>query len=388
MTAEPEAGSTVAVYTAPAPLAASAAPSAREWDLICRQADVVSRSGIVPKSYQTLWAPDGRLLQDRRPNCVVAALFGRVYGWDMLTAMRNVHVIEGAASLKPEAMLAMIRARGHRVSITVGADSATVHGVRADTGDELTRSFSFADAVRASLCSIGEDGMPRARSKNGEKLPWEQYPLDMCQWRAVSAVARALFGDVVLGAGYTPEELGALVEQDGSVVGASDGAYVVQVDTPAPASAPQADVDQDEPGIAAEAAQERRQDTQEPTPTPEPSDSTVTPPDATQRPPAAAQAPATLEEAVQRYRDSRDAVNRQRTGPADRVAMARAWDALLACRPEWTPQERQQESLAELERIGVDPINATVANWTSLAEMWEAEREQQIRNRWKADHGE
>jgi hypothetical protein len=34
----------------------------------------------------------------------------------------------------------------------------------------------------------------------------------MCQWRAVARLSRSLFGDVVLGAGYIPEEIGGDAE--------------------------------------------------------------------------------------------------------------------------------------------------------------------------------
>ena len=40
----------------------------------------------------------------------------------------------------------------------------------------------------------------------------------MLQWRAVSKLCRALFSDVVLGAGYVPEELGADVGPEGDVI--------------------------------------------------------------------------------------------------------------------------------------------------------------------------
>lgn len=159
-------------------------PSASELDVIERQADALARSSIVPPDYR-----------GKPANIIAAALMGRSFGWDATTSMRMVTVISGTAGLKPEAMLALIRQRGHHVTIEAHADGrgVTVHGKRADNGDTASSSFTVADAERA--------GLTRSSA-------WKSYPVDMCQWRAVARLARSLFGDVVLGAGYVAEELG------------------------------------------------------------------------------------------------------------------------------------------------------------------------------------
>lgn len=167
-------------------------PTAGELDVLMRQAEVLAPSGIIPRDYQ------------RNPaNILAAALMGRAFGWDALTAMRMVTVIQGTASLKPEAMLALIRQRGHHVSIEVHPDGrgVTVRGKRADNGDTAEASFTVSDAERAGLL------------KNAS---WKSYPVDMCQWRAVARLSRSLFGDVVLGAGYIPEEIGGTPETPGA----------------------------------------------------------------------------------------------------------------------------------------------------------------------------
>lgn len=181
---------------------------AQELDTMIRQADLLAQSDIIPKDYR------------RKPaNILVAAMTGRTFGWDVMTAMRNGHVIEGSFTIKPEAMLALIRRAGHSVSGDTSPTTATVHGKRCDTGDEMSVTFTLDDAVRAGLCTI-RDGKPYARSSTGKPLPWEQYPQSMCWARAVSALARMLFADVTLGLSYTPEELGATVDADGAVVDA------------------------------------------------------------------------------------------------------------------------------------------------------------------------
>ena len=120
-----------------------------------------------------------------------------------MAAMRNFHVIEGSASMKPEAMLGLVRQAGHSVTIEISDGAATAIGKRIDSGDEHTATFTLQDAEDAGL----------AGKKN-----WKQYQDAMLQWRAVSKLCRALFSDVVLGAGYVPEELGADVGPEGDVI--------------------------------------------------------------------------------------------------------------------------------------------------------------------------
>jgi hypothetical protein len=162
-----------------------------EWSLMQQQAKALADSDIIPKAYQ------------RKPaNVVVAAITGRQYGWDALTAMRNGHIIEGSFSLKPEAMLGLARRAGHSVSGDITPEGATVTGKRGDTGDEMTITFNLDDARRAGLAG---------------KNTWKQYPQMMCYWRAVGLLCRALFSDMTLGL-YSAEELGADLDADGNVV--------------------------------------------------------------------------------------------------------------------------------------------------------------------------
>lgn len=162
---------------------------ANYFDLLIRQADLLAQSSIIPAAYR------------RKSHDIIAAgLAGRAFGWDVMTALRNYHVIEGTASLKPEAMLGLVRRFGHSVGLKIEATpdgkAGIAHGRRADNGDEHTAIFTTADAVTAGL----------AGKKN-----WKQYEDAMLTWRAVSALCRVLFPDVVMGAGYTPEEIGGTV---------------------------------------------------------------------------------------------------------------------------------------------------------------------------------
>jgi len=154
--------------------------------------ELLAKSTLVPGAYR-----------NKPENVLLASLAGQAYGWDPTMAMRSFHVIDGQPSMKPEIMLALVRRAGHSVHGETSANGATVTGVRRDTGDTISVQYTLEDARRANLLN---------------KDNWKKYPHNMCWSRATSQLCRMLFQDVVLGAGYTPEELGATVNADGEVI--------------------------------------------------------------------------------------------------------------------------------------------------------------------------
>lgn len=175
---------------------------ANDFDAMVRMSQMLAKSSLVPSAYR-----------GKPENVLLATLAGQPFGWDPTMAMRSFHVIEGQPSLKPEIMLALVRRAGHSVTGETRADGATITGKRRDTGDSMTVAYTLEDARRANLLG---------------KSVWKQYPQSMCWARALSQLCRMLFPDVVLGAGYTAEELGAEVTHDGDVIEVE----VVRVDVP------------------------------------------------------------------------------------------------------------------------------------------------------------
>ena len=176
------------------------ADSSSAFTLMVKQADVLVQSRIIPRAYQ-----------GKHYDIIAAGLAGQSFGWDIMTSMRNYHVIEGSASLRPEAMLGLVRQHGHSVSVSTfdgvrdnqPCRIAKAVGHRKDNGDEHIAEFTTLDAKRAGLAG---------------KTNWKNYEDAMLTWRSVSALCRVLFPDVVLGAGYVPEELGAIVNETGEMV--------------------------------------------------------------------------------------------------------------------------------------------------------------------------
>jgi hypothetical protein len=167
----------------------SVVPTGAHLDAMIRVSEMLASSSLVPAAYR-----------GKAANVLLASLAGQPFGWDPTMSMRSFHIIEGSPSLKPEVMLALVRRAGHSVSGDTSPTGATITGTRRDSGDSMTVTFTMEDAKRAGLA--------------GKRGPWTQYPASMCWARALSQLCRMLFPDVVLGAGYTPEELGAFSNDD------------------------------------------------------------------------------------------------------------------------------------------------------------------------------
>lgn len=162
-------------------------PSPAEWRAMRDQAAVIVKSGMAPKSVNT---PE---------KVLVIALKGRELALPIMQALSHVHVIEGKPTLSAECMAALVQRAGHRVRVLeTTAEKCVVEGVRADDPEAPSRvEWNMEDAKRAGVLGKG---------------PWKQYPAAMLRARAISALCRFAFPDVLMGASYTPEELGAEVE--------------------------------------------------------------------------------------------------------------------------------------------------------------------------------
>lgn len=97
----------------------------------------------------------------------------------------GMYYVQGKVEMSGQTMLALIRAKGHSVTLDPGSSNemVTLHGRRADNGDTWTVSFSIEDAKRAGIY----------------KAVWTSYPKTMLTWRCVSMLARCLFSDVIKG---------------------------------------------------------------------------------------------------------------------------------------------------------------------------------------------
>lgn len=114
-------------------------------------------------------------------------------GMDPLDALNGgMYMVQGKVEMSGQAMLALIRSKGHSVSIDSKSTNEFVimHGKRADNGDTWKVEFGIKDAQLAGIY----------------RNMWTKYPKTMCIWRCVSMLARFLFSDVIKGV-YVAGEL-------------------------------------------------------------------------------------------------------------------------------------------------------------------------------------
>lgn len=143
--------------------------------------------------YKTEFVPAA--LRGNGPAVLACVMAGAEIGLGPMTSLQLIDVIQGRPALSPEGQRALVLRAGHRiVPREMSATACTVWGQRADTGDELTVTWTMDEAAQAGLAS---------------KTNWRQYPKAMLLARATSELCRGLFADVISGIGsYVPDELG------------------------------------------------------------------------------------------------------------------------------------------------------------------------------------
>lgn len=139
----------------------------------------ISRSGFAPAYLDT-------------PAKVFVALqTGLELGFSPMQSLRLVYPVNGRAGLMGEGMLALLRRRGHEISVGVekGKTAEDVYGWckfrRADTGQAGEERFTYAEAIKAGLTA--------------KKGAWQTDIKAMLIWRAVGRVCRWYFSDVISG---------------------------------------------------------------------------------------------------------------------------------------------------------------------------------------------
>ena len=136
---------------------------------------------------------------------VTIILKGRELGIPPMTALSHIHVISGKPTLSAELMLSLALQAGLEVWVAeTNAQRATVKGVR--NGREQSLTFTMQEAKQAGVTN---------------NATWTKYPAAMLRARAISAFMRVFAPDVLNGASYTPEEMGAEIDEDGEVVDAT-----------------------------------------------------------------------------------------------------------------------------------------------------------------------
>jgi len=157
--------------------------------------------------------PAGFRNRDGSPNpakILLAAETGAMLGLHPMAALNGIHVIDGKATLSAALMSALVHNAHHKLRITQkgtvsGGDfEVTATLIRSDDPKHpFTATWTIDRAKRAELWGKGN---------------WRKYPENQMTWRAVSEAVRNGAPEVLLGAWYTPDEVGAVTTEDGEVI--------------------------------------------------------------------------------------------------------------------------------------------------------------------------
>jgi len=158
------------------------------------QANILIKSSFLPTSINT---PEKAL---------AVAIKGHEIGMPMMWSFTHINIIQGKPTLSAEGMLGMIYKNCKTAEIVYVKSDATecvIKARRSPQYDYSTFSFTIEDAKKMGL---------------DKKDNYVKQPGTMLQWRAVSKMGRAMFPDALCGISYTPEELGAEVNEVGEVI--------------------------------------------------------------------------------------------------------------------------------------------------------------------------
>lgn len=164
-----------------------------EWALLLDQAKCFLQSGLLPKSLQ------------KPEQVVLVMLKGRELGIPPLQALSHINVIGGKPAMSAELMLAQIMKLHPKTQFKFPErtnEKCTI-SVKRVGFDWENFTFTIQDAKQAGLMS---------------NPSWNKYPRAMLHARVVSEMARSLFPDAIAGISYTPEELGAVVDENGDII--------------------------------------------------------------------------------------------------------------------------------------------------------------------------
>lgn len=132
-------------------------------------------------------------------------------GMNPLDALSGgMYFVQGKVEMSGQSMLALIRAKGHSVSMDPKSTETKVimYGKRCDNSDTWRAEFSVEDAKRQGIY----------------RNQWEKMPRIMCMWRCVSQLGRFLFSDILKGV-YVEGEIGEAINVSVNPVPETDESF-------------------------------------------------------------------------------------------------------------------------------------------------------------------
>lgn len=152
----------------------------------------LAATAMVPETYQQY--PDGKKENPAAAdNATAAILYGAELGFSAVQSLQNIFIVRGRPAIYSRAMVAQVIAAGHRAwEVEATPESVTWKGRRADTGDEVTSTWTIERAKAAGFLT--------------NKL-YTSLPVEMLRAKCQAEVARTGFPDVLLGMSHSVEDL-------------------------------------------------------------------------------------------------------------------------------------------------------------------------------------
>ena len=145
-----------------------------------------------------------RHLRGKPANVLVILQGARALDVAGFWALQSMHVVDGRLGMAAELMRALVIRAGHQFRVIERTmDRAVVEIKRADKDRAYRAEFTWQDAKDAEL--TGKDN-------------WRKYRKSMLVARATSIAVRDECADVMFGVVYTPDELGAVTDEEGAPV--------------------------------------------------------------------------------------------------------------------------------------------------------------------------
>ncbi len=139
-------------------------------------------------------------LQKSPADVLATVMAGAELGLAPMQSVRAIAIIQGKPTLSADAMGALVRSAASVCEYLVlehsDATKATYSTKRKNDPKPTSMSFTIEEAKQAGLTGRGSDSN------------WSKYPAAMLRARALSALCRAVYPDLLLGV-YDPDELPA-----------------------------------------------------------------------------------------------------------------------------------------------------------------------------------
>jgi hypothetical protein len=185
-------------------------PTDSDWRFMVQWGESAIRSGMLPSGIKSKEA------------AALIILKGRELGLSFMTSIANIHVINGKPTMSAELIQGLARRNLPGLTINIlesTKDVAKIEFIRPEKGSKpFVQTFTLDEANSAKLTS---------------KDVWKSYPAAMLWSRAVTAGLRKVCPEALMGISYTPEEMGANVNESGDVI-ETTGKHVPEPIAPKP----------------------------------------------------------------------------------------------------------------------------------------------------------